>query len=70
MRRWLLVVPLFVGMVAGAAAGEAPYPRSEIITGIEFHQVPWMSPDGGTLWCVFDRGDHFNLARCTLHLRP
>jgi len=31
--------------------------------------APWMSPDGKTLWCIFDRGDHFNLARCTLHVR-
>jgi hypothetical protein len=38
MRRWSFVVPLFVGMVAGAAAGEAPYPRSEVITGIEFQE--------------------------------
>ncbi len=30
--------------------------------------APWMSPDGKTLWCIFDRGDHFNLAQCTLHL--
>ncbi len=34
------------------------------------HSFPaaWMSADGRTLWCVFDRGDHFNLARCTLHV--
>lgn len=32
--------------------------------------APWMDPDGKTLWCVFDRGDHFNLAKCTLHFRP
>lgn len=31
--------------------------------------VPWMSADGITLWCVFDRGDHFNLARCTLTIK-
>jgi len=31
--------------------------------------VPWISEDGKTLWCVFDRGDHFNLSRCTLRLR-
>jgi hypothetical protein len=31
--------------------------------------VSWMSADGKTLWCVFDRGDHFNLARCTLRIR-
>ncbi len=32
------------------------------------HTFPsqWMSSDGKTLWCVFDRGDHFNLVRCTL----
>jgi Domain of unknown function (DUF4185) len=32
------------------------------------HTFPakWMSADGKTLWCVFDRGDHFNLARCAL----
>jgi hypothetical protein len=32
------------------------------------HTFPakWISPDGATLWCVFDRGDHFNLARCRL----
>jgi hypothetical protein len=36
------------------------------------HTFPakWMSADGKTLWCVFDRGDHFNLARCTLLLKP
>lgn len=28
--------------------------------------VPWMSADGRTLWCICDRGDHFNLVRCTL----
>ncbi len=35
------------------------------------HTFPskWMSADGKTLWCVFDRGDHFNLARCTLEIR-
>ncbi|HVV72957.1 MAG TPA: DUF4185 domain-containing protein [Verrucomicrobiae bacterium] len=34
------------------------------------HTFPskWMSRDGRTVWCVFDRGDHFNLARCTLKL--
>ena len=31
--------------------------------------APWISEDGKTLWCVFDRGDHFNLCRCTLRLR-
>jgi hypothetical protein len=31
--------------------------------------APWISPDGKTLWCVFDRGDHFNLVRCTMHIR-
>jgi Domain of unknown function (DUF4185) len=36
------------------------------------HTFPakWISPDGKTLWCVFDRGDQFNLAQCTLRLRP
>jgi hypothetical protein len=36
------------------------------------HTFPakWMSADGKTLWCVFDRGDHFNLLRCTLNIRP
>jgi Domain of unknown function (DUF4185) len=36
------------------------------------HTFPakWISPDGKTLWCVFDRGDHFNLARCTLNFHP
>lgn len=36
------------------------------------HTFPakWMSADGKTLWCIFDRGDHFNLARCTLNLQP
>lgn len=36
------------------------------------HTFPakWISADGKTLWCVFDRGDHFNLARCTLSIRP
>lgn len=36
------------------------------------HTFPakWMSADGKTLWCVFDRGDHFNLARSTLTLKP
>ncbi len=35
------------------------------------HTFPthWISPDGKTLWCVFDHGDHFNLSRCTLRLR-
>ncbi len=35
------------------------------------HTFPakWISDDGKTLWCVFDRGDHFNLARCTLSIR-
>jgi len=35
------------------------------------HTFPakWMSQDGKTLWCVFDRGDHFNLARCTLTVK-
>ncbi len=35
------------------------------------HTFPakWISADGKTLWCVFDRGDHFNLARCTLSLK-
>lgn len=34
------------------------------------HTFPakWISEDGKTLWCVFDRGDHFNLARCTLSI--
>ena len=32
------------------------------------HSFPakWISNDGKTMWCVFDRGDHFNLARCRL----
>lgn len=32
------------------------------------HTFPahWIREDGRTLWCVFDRGDHFNLCRCTL----
>lgn len=32
------------------------------------HTFPskWMAADGKTLWCVYDRGDHFNLVRCTL----
>lgn len=36
------------------------------------HTFPaaWISPDGKTMWCVFDRGDHFNLARCTLSIKP
>jgi hypothetical protein len=36
------------------------------------HSFPaaWMSSDGKTLWCVFDRGDHFNLAQCTLRISP
>src|SRR5690242_3349480 len=36
------------------------------------HTFPasWISPDGKTMWCVFDRGDHFNLARCTLKIQP
>lgn len=35
------------------------------------HSFPakWISRDGHTLWCVFDRGDHFNLARCTLEIK-
>jgi hypothetical protein len=35
------------------------------------HTFPakWISDDGKTLWCVFDRGDHFNLARCTLSIK-
>ncbi len=35
------------------------------------HTFPgkWMSKDGKTLWCVHDRGDHFNLVRCTLEIR-
>jgi hypothetical protein len=35
------------------------------------HSFPtkWMGADGKTIWCVFDRGDHFNLARCELRLR-
>ena len=35
------------------------------------HTFPakWISPDGETLWCVFDRGDHFNLVQCTLRIR-
>jgi len=35
------------------------------------HTFPakWISADGKTLWCVFDRGDHFNLARCTLSIQ-
>ncbi|HNS21776.1 MAG TPA: hypothetical protein PKH24_14825 [Sedimentisphaerales bacterium] len=34
------------------------------------HSFPaaWIGRDGKTLWCVFDRGDHFNLARCTLRI--
>jgi hypothetical protein len=56
MRRWFFVVLLFVGMVAGAAAGQAPYPRSEIITGIEFHQdtLERQAP-GSDIWaCTCD----------------
>jgi Domain of unknown function (DUF4185) len=36
------------------------------------HTFPakWISPDGKTLWCVFDRGDQFNLVECTLKSRP
>ncbi len=36
------------------------------------HTFPakWMSADGKTMWCVFDRGDHFNVARCTLSIKP
>lgn len=36
------------------------------------HTFPgkWIAADGKTLWCVFDRGDHFNLVRCTLQVRP
>jgi Domain of unknown function (DUF4185) len=36
------------------------------------HTFParWISPDGKTLWCVFDRGDHFNLVQCTLKTAP
>jgi hypothetical protein len=30
--------------------------------------APWINRDGRTLWCVFDRGDHFNLAQCTLRI--
>ena len=35
------------------------------------HSFPakWISADGRTLWCVFDRGDHFNLAQCILEIR-
>ncbi len=35
------------------------------------HTFPgkWISPDGKTLWCVFDRGDHFNLAKCALRIQ-
>jgi hypothetical protein len=31
--------------------------------------APWFGEDGRTLWCVFDRGDHFNIARCTLSIK-
>lgn len=31
--------------------------------------VNWMSADGKTLWCVSDRGDHFNVSKCTLNLK-
>jgi hypothetical protein len=36
------------------------------------HTFPakWISPDGRILWCVFDRGDNFNVARCTLAFKP
>ncbi|MDE3067883.1 MAG: DUF4185 domain-containing protein [Verrucomicrobiota bacterium] len=36
------------------------------------HTFPakWMGSDGKTLWCVFDRGDHFNLVQCALVLKP
>ncbi len=36
------------------------------------HSFPaaWISRDGKTLWCVFDRGDHFNLARASLTIKP
>ena len=35
------------------------------------HTFPakWMSADGKTMWCIFDRGDHFNLARCVLTIK-
>ena len=34
------------------------------------HTFPskWMSVDRKEVWCVFDRGHQFNLARCTLDL--
>jgi len=28
-----------------------------------------MSDGGKTVWCVFDRGDHFNLSKCTLRIQ-
>lgn len=36
------------------------------------HTFPakWISADGKALWCVFDRGDHFNVVRCSLRTRP
>ncbi|MCF7669844.1 MAG: DUF4185 domain-containing protein [Verrucomicrobia bacterium] len=35
------------------------------------HTFPakWISDDGTTLWCVFDRGDRFNLVKCTLQIK-
>lgn len=98
----LLVLSFLMLGAARALGADAPYPRSDVLTGIAFdhstlqrvaegsdiwattgapaekkrpaylHTFPvkWMNADGTTLWCIFDRGDHFNLARCTLSLKP
>lgn len=57
-----------------AYAGDFPawtYSPAEKQRPAYLHSFPakWMSADGRTLWCLFDRGDHFNLAECELSIK-
>jgi hypothetical protein len=56
MRHQLFVLFVFAGLVAGAAAAEPPDPRSEVLTGIEFHQETLVrSAPGSDIWaCTCD----------------
>jgi hypothetical protein len=55
----------------GAEMPEWTFTPAEKNRPAYLHTFPskWMSADGKRMWCVFDRGDQLNVARCRLEIK-
>ena len=55
----------------GAEMPEWTFTPAEKNRPAYLHTFPskWMSEDGKRMWCVFDRGDQLNVARCRLEIK-